>query len=34
MNNDNKRDNLFKVNIEDDNEAVGISTETKLTIKW
>lgn len=23
-----------KVNIEDDNEAVGISTDTKLTIKW
>lgn len=23
-----------KVDIEDDNEAVGISTDTKLTIKW
>lgn len=23
-----------KVNIEDDNEAVGITTDTKLTIKW
>ena len=23
-----------KVNIEDDNEAIGISTDTKLTIKW
>lgn len=23
-----------KVSIEDDNEAVGISTDTKLTIKW
>lgn len=22
------------VDIEDDNEAVGISTDTKLTIKW
>lgn len=23
-----------KVDIEDDNEAVGITTDTKLTIKW
>lgn len=23
-----------KVDIEDDNEAVGISTDTKLSIKW
>lgn len=23
-----------EVSIEDDNEAVGISTDTKLTIKW
>lgn len=23
-----------KVNIEDDGEAIGISTDTKLTIKW
>ena len=23
-----------KVSIEEDNEAVGISTDTKLTIKW
>lgn len=23
-----------KVDIEDDNEAIGISTDTKLTIKW
>ena len=23
-----------KINIEDDNEAVGILTDTKLTIKW
>lgn len=23
-----------KVDIEEDNEAVGISTDTKLTIKW
>lgn len=23
-----------KVDIEDDNEAVGISTDTKLTINW
>ena len=23
-----------KIDIEEDNEAVGISTDTKLTIKW
>jgi hypothetical protein len=23
-----------KVSIEDDNEAIGITTDTKLTIKW
>ena len=23
-----------KIDIEDDNEATGISTDTKLTIKW